>query len=74
MISFLPLSGSGCVVPPSKRSNFIATINDGPPSSRVYLGTTPHPVTVTTRIPFLVGKPKPLFVAVIGWGVDCRYT
>ncbi len=37
-----------------------------------YVGTTPHPVTVTTRIsPFLVGNPyKPSFVTVTGWGVD----
>ena len=37
-----------------------------------YLGTTPHLVTVSTRIiPFLVGNPyKPSFVTVTGWGVD----
>ena len=42
----------------------------------VYIGTTPHPVTVTTRIiPFLVGNPyKPSFVTVTGWGVDRKYT
>ena len=42
----------------------------------VYFGTTPHPVTVTTRIiPFLVGNPyKPSFVTVTGWGVDRMYT
>ena len=36
------------------------------------LGTTPHPVTVTTRIiTFLIGNPyKPSFVTVTGWGVD----
>ena len=41
-----------------------------------YLGTTPHPVTVTTRIiPFLIGNPyKPSFVTVTGWGVDLRHT
>ena len=41
-----------------------------------YLGTTPHPVTATTRItPFLVGNPyKPSFVTVTGWGVDLRNT
>ena len=33
-----------------------------------YVGTTPQPVTVTTRvIPFLVGNPyKPAFVTVTG--------
>ena len=38
----------------------------------LYSGTTPHPVTVTTRIiSFLVGNPyKPSFVTVTGWGVD----
>ena len=38
---------------------------------RVYVGTTPHPVTVTTRIiPFLVGNPyKPSFVTgILGGG------
>ena len=42
---------------------------------QVYFRTTPHPVTVTTRIiSFLVGNPyKPSFVAVTGWGVDQRY-
>ena len=41
-----------------------------------YLGTTPHPVTVTTWIiPFLVGNPyKPSFVTVTGWGVDLKHT
>ena len=41
----------------------------------VCLRSTPHPVTVTTRIiPFLVGNPyKPSFVTVTGWGVDPRY-
>ena len=40
-----------------------------------YFGTTPHPVTVTTRIiPFLVGNPyKPSLVTVTVWGVDRRY-
>ena len=39
-------------------------------STTVYLGSTPHPVTVTTRIiTFLVGNPyKPSFAT--GWGVD----
>ena len=37
-----------------------------------YLGSTPHPVTITTRIiQFLVGNPyKPSFVTVTGRGVD----
>ena len=41
----------------------------------LYLGTTPHPVTVTTRIiTFLIGNPyKPSFVTVTGWGVDLNY-
>ena len=41
----------------------------------IYLGTTPHPVTVTTRIiTFLIGNPyKPSFVTVTGWGVDLKY-
>ena len=41
----------------------------------IYIGTTPHPVTVTTRIiPFLVGNPyKPSFATVTGWGVDLKY-
>ena len=41
------------------------------PSNR-YLRSTPHPVTVTTRIiTFLVGNPyKPSFATVTGWGVD----
>ncbi len=44
-------------------------------SYRISFGTTPHPVTVTTRIiPFLIGNPyKPSFVTVTGWGVDQRY-
>ena len=42
----------------------------------IYLRSTPHPVTVTTRIiTFLVGDPyKPPFVTVTGWGVDLRYS
>ena len=42
----------------------------------LYFGTTPHPVTVTTRIiTFLIGNPyKPSFVTVTGWGVDLTYT
>ena len=41
----------------------------------VYLGSTLHPVTVTTRIiPLLVGNPyKPSFTTVTGWEVDPRY-
>ena len=41
----------------------------------VYFETTPHPVTVTTRmISFLVENPcKPSFVTVAGCGVDRRY-
>ena len=37
--------------------------------------STPHPVTVTTRIiTFLVGNPyKPSFATVTGWGVDPRF-
>ncbi len=37
--------------------------------------STPHPVTVTTRIvTFLVGNPyKPSFATVTGWGVDPSY-
>ena len=40
--------------------------------SDIYNGTTPHPVTATTRIiPSLVGSPyKPSFVTVAGWAVD----
>ena len=42
----------------------------------VFLRSTPHPVTVTTRIiTFLVGNPyKPSFATVTGWGVDPRYS
>ena len=41
----------------------------------ISIGTTPHPVTVTTRIiTFLVGNPyKPSFATVTGWGVDPTY-
>ena len=41
----------------------------------IYLRSTPHPVTVTTRIiTFLVGNPyKPSFATVTGWGVDPTY-
>ena len=37
----------------------------------IYIRSTPHPVTVTTRIiTFLVGNPyKPSFATVTGWGV-----
>ena len=43
--------------------------------TELYLRSTPHPVTVTTRIiTFLVGKPyKPPFATVTGWGVDPNY-
>ena len=42
---------------------------------RLYIGTTPHAVTVTTRIiTFLVGDPyKPSFATVTGWGVHRSY-
>ncbi len=42
----------------------------------IYLRSTPHPVTVTTRsITCLVGNPyKPSFATVTGWGVYPRYT
>ena len=41
----------------------------------VWIRSTPHPVTVTTRIiTFLVGNPyKPSFATVTGWGVDPRF-
>ena len=41
----------------------------------IYVGFTPHPVTVTSRIiTFLVGDPyKPSLSAVAGWRVDLRY-
>ena len=41
----------------------------------VYFRSTPHPITVTTRIiTFLVGNPyKPSFATVTGWGVDPMY-
>ena len=40
----------------------------------LFIRSTPHPVTVTTRIiTFLVGNPyKPSFATVTGWGVDPR--
>ena len=43
--------------------------------NNIWFGTTPHPVTVTTRIiTFLIGNPyKPSFVIVTGWGVDLTY-
>ena len=43
--------------------------------SVVWIRSTPHPVTVTTRIiTYLVGNPyKPSFATVTGWGVDPRY-
>ena len=42
----------------------------------IYIRSTPHPVTVTTRIiTFLVGNPyKPSFATVTGRGVDLKYT
>ena len=42
----------------------------------IYLWSTPHPLTVTTRIiTFLVGNPyKPSFATVTGWGVDPTFT
>ena len=41
----------------------------------LYIRSTPHPVTVTTRIiTYLVGNPyKPSFATVTGWGVDPTY-
>ena len=41
----------------------------------IYFRSTPHPVTVTTRIiTFLVGNPyKPSFATVTGWGVVPTY-
>ena len=44
--------------------------------ANIYIRSTPHPVTVTTRIiTFLVGNPyKPSFATVTGWGVDLIYT
>ena len=44
-------------------------------SKDIFFRSTPHPVTVTTRIiTFLVGDPyKPSFVTVTGWGVDPIY-
>ena len=41
-------------------------------STYLYTRSTPHPVTVTTRIiTYLVGNPyKPSFATVTGWGVD----
>ena len=43
---------------------------------QIYVRSTPHPVTVATRIiTFLVGNPyKPSFATVTGWGVDPKYT
>ena len=45
-------------------------------SRYTYFGTTPHPVTVTTRIiTFLIGNPyKPSFATVTGRGPHPRYT
>ena len=43
--------------------------------NRISIRSTPHPVTVTTRIiTFLVGNPyKPSFATVTGWGVDPKF-
>ena len=43
---------------------------------KLFLGTTPHAVIVTTRIiTFLIGNPyKPSFVTVTGWGIDRNYS
>ena len=43
--------------------------------NKLLVRSTPHPVTVTTRIiTFLVGNPyKPSFATVTGWGVDPNY-
>ena len=51
---------------------FVATFLD---NVYIYIRSTPHPVTVTTRsITFLVGNPyKPPFATVTGWGVDPTY-
>ena len=65
---------------PSTKSSQVSTLErDGKsPGSpgRVYFRSTPHPLTVTTRIiTFLVGNPyKPSFATVTGWGVDPRCT
>ncbi len=61
---YVPFLGSGILSKKNLRSFGL-----------VYFRSTPHPVTVTTRIiTFLVGNPyKPLFVTVTGWGVDPRY-
>ena len=50
-------------------------IGDSTGFQQVSFRSTPHPVTVTTRIiTFLVGNPyKPSFATVTGWGVDPRY-
>ncbi len=46
--------------------------DDGHDVKNLALRSTPHPVTVTTRIiTFLAGNPyKPSFATVTGWGVD----
>ena len=46
------------------------------PGNIPYFRSTPHPVTVTTRIiTFLIGNPyKPSFATVSGWGVDPTHT
>ena len=43
--------------------------------TNISLRSTPHPLTLTTRIvTFLVGNPyKPSFATVTGWGVDPTY-
>ena len=64
---FLTFGWISRVFPYFSRSNF---------GVNLYFGTTPHPVTVTTKIiPFLVGnRYQPSFVTVTGWGVDQTYT
>ena len=65
-----PLVGSGILAPwiILKTSHFVWSA--GLPG--YILRSTPHPVTVTTRIiTFLVGNPyKPSFATATGWGVD----
>ena len=63
--------GKGAPLPPIFSRAFVVILL----GTIIFFGTTPHPVTVTTRIiPFLIGNPyKPSFVTVTGWGVDQRY-
>ena len=53
----------------------IFPILGGSNNANIWFRSTPHPVTVTTRIiTFLVGNPyKPSFATVTGWGVDPIY-